>query len=355
VKSQQRASFSAGVLDEATTWFVEFLEGVPDERTRAQFLEWLRSSPQNVRAYLQIAAHWEEDTSQLHADASAVESLDELLAMARNENNVVPLALTNENRSEGEGSAGADGRLSVKPTGRVQSWGRRAIAAGFVLAIVASGVTYHLQRDVYSTRVGEQRSIRLDDGSTVQINSRSRIEVRYSERVRQVDLLEGQALFDVAKNKARPFVVQSGEVRIQAVGTQFDVYRKAGGTVVTVVEGRVSIQDAAPGKQLLGAGEQVVVSPSVAPTQPRVADVTAVTAWAQRRLVFTREPLSEVVQQFNRYNTRPLVITDPDIAATEISGTFSSGDPSSLLRFLREVGAYDIRETDAAIQISSQQ
>ncbi|MBL8267664.1 FecR family protein [Steroidobacter sp.] len=364
---QQRARLSAVVLDEATTWFVELLEGAQDERTRGEFLEWLRSSPQNVRAYLQVAAHWEDDASQLQTGAGRLESVDELLAMARSENNVVPLAAMNQSGNIATGSAptnednvaealpGVDGRRSVQANGRGKSWTRRALAAGVVLAVIASGVTYHLQRDVYSTRVGEQRSIKLDDGSTVEINSRSRIKVRYSEHVRQVDLLEGQALFDVAKNKARPFVVHSGDVRIQAVGTQFDVYRKTGGTVVTVVEGSVSIQDAAPGKQVLAAGEQIVVSPSVAPAKPKTADIAAVTAWTQRRLVFTREPLSEVVQQFNRYNTRPLVITDPDIAATEISGTFSSGDPSSLLRFLREVGAYRIRETDDAIQISSQQ
>ncbi len=81
----------------------------------------------------------------------------------------------------------------------------------------------------YATGIGEQRSIVLADGSTVDLNSRSKIRIRFSSERRGVELIEGQALFKVAKDHARPFVVDSDGTRVRAVGTQFDVYRKRRG------------------------------------------------------------------------------------------------------------------------------
>jgi transmembrane sensor len=250
------------------------------------------------------------------------------------------------------------------------------IAASVLVTVAAAGIWYYALRGAYATDIGEQRSLRLDDGSTVELNARSRIKVRYTANERHIDLLEGQALFHVAKNKARPFIVQTGDTRVRAVGTRFDVYRKHEGTVVTVIEGQVAVaasaqpdrsagSEPAPGRRaevaragiLLAAGEQLTVptrTQATAPVQPKPqpANIAAVTAWTQRRLIFNATPLAEVVEEFNRYNPTPLVITDPTLAATGISGSFSSSDPASLLRFLREVGPYTIRETGTAIEIS---
>jgi transmembrane sensor len=386
---------SGQILDEASTWFVEFQEGVQDERTREAFLDWLRASPQHVRAYLQIAAHWEEDAPAARApdlggafeSIESIESIEALLAMARREANVVPLARDSLSPRRIANQAAPPPEARAPRPCAAQRRFRFAVAAGVLLAVAAAAVTYNSQREVYATRVGEQRSIRLDDGSTVEINARSRIKIHYTDEMREIDLLEGQALFSVAKSTTRPFVVQAGATRIRALGTQFDVYRKSDRTVVTVVEGRVAVAAAedsggtavaSPGKPLraaardpsqsempqnemslsevlLGAGEQITVSAQSQPKarpQPQSADVAAATAWTQRRLIFTRQSLSNVVAEFNRYNAKPLVIADPSIADTEISGTFSSSDPASLLRFLREVGAYSVRESDSEIEIT---
>lgn len=403
------ARLSNQILDEATSWFVEFNEATQDERTREAFHEWLRTSPEHVRAFLQIAAHWEDDAPQPHAasESGAVESIDELLAMARLDTNIVPLMLKPEERRRVAHS-------DSSPSGGRPEAGKRSrrvavpLAASVLITLASLSAWLITQRNVYSTGVGEQRSLRLEDGSTVEINARSRIAIRYSEHERHIELLDGQALFHVAKNKTRPFIVRSGPTQIQAVGTQFDVYRKKSGTVVTVLEGRVAVTSHSPAnpsetahpkqvsaeelsgaadhaeeRQLeylksdssdsprssgpsresqpsipardevfLAAGQQLTVS-STAAGLAQAADIAAATAWTQRRLIFARTPLSEVVEEFNRYNTTPLVITDPSIASTEISGTFSSSDPAVLLRFLREVGAYTVRETDSATQISS--
>jgi len=179
-----------------------------------------------------------------------------------------------------------------------------------------------------------------------------------------VELVEGQALFRVAKDPARPFVVQSAGTRVRAVGTQFDVYRKASGTQITVVEGRVAVLLAAPRNVqpaavtstvdapavLVSTGEQVTVTDQEVP-KPRHADLRATTAWTERKLVFDMTPLAEVVREFNRYNTRQLVVSDPALADFHVTGIFSSGDPTSLLQFLQAQGDIDVVEADGEIRI----
>jgi transmembrane sensor len=234
------------------------------------------------------------------------------------------------------------------------------LVAGLGLALALLG--FHHGRSVtFETATGELRSIVLDDGSTVQLNAQSRLRVRFAEHERNVELLAGQALFQVAKDKARPFIVASGEARVRAVGTQFDVYRRKGGTTVTVIEGQVTVMsneaaaevhdgrgDAPP--SLLSAGEQVTVVPRVA-ASPKRANVAAATAWTQRHLVFESATLAEVAEEFNRYNRRPLVVEDAGLRDFHVSGVFSSADPTLLLRFLRAQPEIAIEETDTQIRV----
>ena len=211
-------------------------------------------------------------------------------------------------------------------------------------------------RGVYHAGIGEQRIIALDDGSQVELNARSRIRVRFGGRERSVDLLAGQALFRVAKDKTRPFVVHSGDTAVRAVGTQFDVYRKKSGTIVTVVEGTVAV---APEKArvadrklaIVTAGQQVIVTPAALP-EPRLADIALATAWTQQRLAFSRASLAEVAEEFNRYNKRQLVIADPSLHEFRISGNFPSADPTPLLSFLRVQPGIRVTETEDEIVIA---
>src|SRR4029077_4111574 len=178
-----------------------------------------------------------------------------------------------------------------------------AASIAFVAIAVTVFALYNYRNSTYATGTGEQRTVDLTDGSKVELNARSRIRVRFSHSGREGDLLEGQALFKVAKDAGRPFVVKSDAARVTAVGTEFDVYRKSSGTTVTVIEGRVAVlspQEAfAPGSEgtadhegirglgtgpkprplalpviLVSAGEQVTVTPSKV-TSPAHADVAA--------------------------------------------------------------------------------
>src|SRR6185312_5000965 len=161
--------------------------------------------------------------------------------------------------------------------------------------------------------------------STVELNARSRIRVAYSSTGRDVDLLEGQALFKVAKSPSRPFVVHSGDSSVRAVGTQFDVNRSHGAMIVTVVEGRVAVtngrqldrhnrdasqtptaEPAGDAEVFVEAGERVVARARILNT-PEPVNASAATAWTEGKLVLEAVPLREVLEQFNRYLPMPLV------------------------------------------------
>jgi transmembrane sensor len=236
---------------------------------------------------------------------------------------------------------------------------RRPLLAAVALALLASITVLFLWVDrdsarTYSTGIGEQRTIQLADGSAVELNSRSRIKVRLTDRQRDVALIEGQALFRVAKDKQRPFVVQAGEARVRAVGTEFDVYRKPTVTVVTVVEGRVETYPGSDGAGaaaiVLSAGDQLTVLPHSVP-RPKRADTAAATAWVHKRLIFEETPLSEVAEEFNRYNRRPLAIDDPELQTLKISGIYSSTDPVSLINFLRNQNSMRVIETEDQVRV----
>lgn len=324
------------IVNQAAEWFVELNEGEADKSARQQFDAWLRQSPEHVRAYLRMLPIWEEGS---RLDAQASDDPEAIIAWARAGDNVVPLDAGRE-----------ESPANLSSTSNPVSWRRKlslAIAASVAVAIL--GTWLYSQLNTYSTGIGEQRLIALADGSKVELNSRSRIHVRFSGDGRDVDLLEGQALFRVAHDKTRPFIVHSADTKIRAVGTQFDVYRKPSGTVVTVLEGRVAVRNS-----LLTAGEQITVSsdtPHVAP-EPKRTDVAAATAWTQQHLVFSKTPLTAVAEEFNRYNTRQLVIKDDGLETFNVSGTFSSTDPTSLVRFLRAQPGIQVTETRSEIHIA---
>jgi transmembrane sensor len=234
--------------------------------------------------------------------------------------------------------------------------------------VVAGWLWLH-RYPTYATDIGEHRSVTLADGSTVDLNARSEIRIQFSKRERAVELLQGQALFEVARDANRPFIVKLGEALVRAVGTQFDVNRGQNGTTVTVIEGRVAVLNevaalptalgfAAPHPEAavsaatyVSAGEQVTVTTAQV-SKPHHTDVTAVTAWTQHRLIFDGTRLSDVVEQFNRYNTRRLVIEAPELADFHVSGVYASTDPASLIRFLREQPGVQVIESDDAVHIS---
>lgn len=255
-------------------------------------------------------------------------------------------------------------RKRTKPPLWKQNSFRWIGAAAACLAIVAASVVFlSLPQfgedsvaaieivEVYETRIGERSTVTLSDGSVVTINTNSRIEVDYTDDMREIKLIRGQGFFDVAKEIDRPFVVVAGEKRVLALGTIFDVrFDDQNEVQVTLVEGKVQI-DSASGTDgrveesgrsnaieetattlpviELNPGERLIVRANVA---PEIVETDAVeeTSWRRGQLVFRQRALSEVVAEMNRYSTQQLVLDeDVRVLALEVSGVFNNGGPPS--------------------------
>jgi transmembrane sensor len=378
----QRSKLNNQIYEEASEWFVECRAGDLDDKTRKAFDTWLRKSPEHMSAYLELSAIWNEgrlldpqgkfDKNTLIAEAVADHDNVIDWSGTRNDSDVLAAALALAPAPAPATAQHAHRRFSR----------RRFAAIAASLAFAATAALFYaqsLRAPMYATAIGEQRSLALMDGSTVELNSRSKIVVRYTAQGRNVELLQGQALFRVAKNASRPFIVKTGATLVRAVGTEFDVYQKREGTVVTVVEGRVAIvtdralpwPDAATsatdeprrinlefptvpkgqvGNILVAAGEQLTVTPKLIKIAEHPNIATA-TAWTQRQLVFESASLADVADEFNRYNDRQLIVADPKLETFHVSGVFSSTDPASLIRFLRARPELKILETESQIRI----
>ncbi|HSY08998.1 MAG TPA: FecR domain-containing protein [Steroidobacteraceae bacterium] len=344
-------------LEEASAWFVEFRLGEVDSATRRRFLGWLRRSPEHIRAYLEISGAY----ARLPTSGSVNEAeMARLIEHARSRNNLASFATDSE-------SIPCPGVAQIGSVGWGRPWRvtRLAAAVAAIGIIVALGVWFTLRHaPTYETQTAEERTITLEDGSTLQLNARTRVRVHFSDARRDVELVQGQALFKVAKDAQRPFIVTSGGAVIRAVGTQFDVDREASGTTVTVLEGRVNVASqaqtfrlsanglpAAPRELELSAGEQVIVTPAALEKSPH-PNAAAATAWTRGRLEFYETPLSEAVMEFNRYSRRPLVIVSPELESLHINGVYSLTDNASgLLLFLRHQPDIHVDETETDIRI----
>jgi transmembrane sensor len=292
---------------------------------------------------LEIAALWGHSAS---LDLRGPFSTDALIASAREATNVIPLSRSSN---------------AERPRKRRRIW---LAAAAVAVVLAGSLVTWSVlrERQTYSTEVGEQRTLRLTDGSTVTLNSRTRARIGFDGSARTVDLLQGEALFRVAHESSRPFVVRADGSFVRAIATEFDVDERTRGTVVTVIQGRVAVSPAAPpGRSaseaprariepiFISAGEQLDMRPG-ATRIPAPTDVGSATAWMQGRVMLQSATLEEVAERFNRYSQRPLVTEDHGTAPFRLSGVFST-DPDFLIRYLRERTDIQVQESATQIRI----
>jgi len=319
------------IREEAVAWLVGFCEEEIDADGRERFERWLKASPENVRAYLQVAALWEAAAESRNSRNLEIE---ELVRRAAAETNVLELRPAAHD-------AGARPVVSARASARRAGLAAASLAAAAVLAAI--GFWWRQNRPtVYVTAVGEERTLTLPDSSTVVLDARSSIQVRFTKSARLVRLVRGQAFFRVIHNASRPFVVTTEDATIRDVGTQFDVGYDGAATVVTVLEGRVaastSLDDplAAPDGAhdvLISAGEQVRLEPHLM-ARPVSVNPAVAAAWVQGKLVFNDTPLSEVIAAFNRYNLRPLIVEDPQLLGLHVSGTFATTSSSQVVEFL---------------------
>lgn len=320
---------------EKAAWWIGELEDA-NAKTRTACLEWLRESPEHVKEFLLMSAMWEGLGG---VDAGRRIDVEKLLAEASA--TVVALDVPPPQPSP-----------ALRGRGR---WIATGIAASTVIVLGCLWVLRALNGEqTYETAVGEQRSFKLADGSVVQLNTRTHIEVGFDSNAREIALLDGEALFSVAHDAKRPFRVKVGTAAIQAIGTQFNVYRQAGRTTVSVIEGAVQVSGTE--SRVLKAGEQAALS-----TDGRVAisaapDIGKAVAWRERRLVFRGESLETVAAEVNRYNsTLKISIDDETARRRQMIGVFAADDPESLVQFLEKDASLTVNRNGNTVSIRAAQ
>lgn len=365
---QTRRRLNQQVYEEASEWFVRFRTDTVDEPARREFDQCLRRSPEFLRAYLEMTAIWNEAGA---LDVRRRWDADSLIAAARaSADEVIDLSVARAGERRTDQPEPPADRLAARGW-RARRWAPWGLGVGLAagIALVVTGMLLRSGGESFSTATGEQRVVTLADGSTAELNTQSKIEVRYAAHERDVRLLKGEALFHVAKDAARPFVVGSGETRVRAVGTEFDVYAGQAATVVSVVEGRVEVEvspaaaqalqgtssvhsASAPPAQaastLLPAGYRLVVTGSRVERTP--VDAAAAIAWTQHQLVFDSDSVANVAEQFNRYNARQLIV-EGTLRDVRVSGVFATTNPMAFVRFLQDRFGAQVTETDSAIRV----
>lgn len=227
-------------------------------------------------------------------------------------------------------------QVSVEPPRR---WRRRAALAAS-LAMVALTLGLYAQGPAlyadHSTGTGERREILLADGSQVWLNSGTALSVDFSDARRDIRLHRGEALFAVANDSERPFVVHAAEGEVRAVGTRFDVDLRGRQVEVRVSEGVVQVDSAGAPPARLTIGQGLHYQQGQAPGAMREVDLRSADAWQRGKLIFNRQPLGEVLGELERYLPGKLYLTDDALRALLVSGVFELDDPQGMLDTLAQ-------------------
>lgn len=210
----------------------------------------------------------------------------------------------------------------------------RALALAASLLLVFGSLAWWMtHRSVaYVTGLGEQEVATLNDGSRIALNTDTTLDVDYQPNVRQITLEHGEAMFDVAHNRQRPFIVAAGSKRIRAVGTSFIVRSIDGDVEVTLLKGKIAVTDAKASRSsatakatMLVPGERLTADKD-APAAIDMPSIDTVTAWRRGQIVFDDIPLSKAIAELARYGGPEINVSDPRLAATPVSGVFSTND-----------------------------
>lgn len=307
------------VQNRASAWFLRLQSPDVTNDELDAFGEWLMQSPVHEAEYFALEELWQE--------------LDNVVDDADIRARRRRLSRLREKRSP---------------------WSRRGVvfaaAASLILALGAGLFYFRVaksdSRD-YSTALGEQRVVALEDGSVITLDTLTSLTVRYLARQRRIELHNGQAHFQVEKDRARPFVVVAGPGVVRALGTRFDVYKAKRKITVTLLEGAVEVQPL-DNKQRQGKTKGAIQSAVLQPGERLIynlraemiapvsnVDIKRASAWRNRRLDFENTPLNEVVTEVNRYSSTKLELGDRDLETLTVSGVFEVDYTEDLVKALR--------------------
>ena len=319
---------TAEIDQEAAAWVWRLDDGQGSEELRRSFETWLRKDARHRRAFEDMSGLWQ--------------SLDHL-AEARRDEKVATFVAEQEHLTRPAAGKPLRRRAVMN---RFVPW---AMAASLVLSVAT---VYWLQRDnealVVATAVGQQRNVKLADGSTVELNTNTIIETKFVRGRRDITMRKGEAMFKVAHDAKRPFYVHAGNTVVRAVGTEFNVrMRDQHDVEVIVAEGRVEVDSRdpqpataarakqAPLKRTLGVGQRLAAKGTTAPVETiSSARLSNTLAWREGAVVFEGETLPLAIAELNRYTDTRLIIADPSLNDLRVGGRFTAGDVEDFLQAL---------------------
>ena len=304
---------------------------LPDagETERAEIMAWVAQDPAHAVAFACAESAW-KDSERLKALGYALPADGDGIP-----EDIVP----------------ADTGLRISRRGMILS----GVAALGLAASVPAVRMLGGRGQSFSTARGEVREVRLDDGSTLRINTDSEVEVAYSSGRRLLRLLKGEASFDVAHDKARPFDVEAGGTVTRAVGTEFTIRRLENAVQLTVTEGVVSVRDGTGQEARVAAGHGAQITPgAIAASVLDGQTIARRTSWRERMLEFDGLTIGQAAAEFNRYRRAPIVVSDPRIAALRVGGRFGVSESDKFLDALQAgFGLTLAQRADGSVEIAA--
>jgi len=308
----------ATVRDDAARWFVRLQEPAVDVIEYRRFEAWLGEHPQHREEFEVLQGLW---TAADLVPAARLQALCETPPVRRAR----------------------------------QPWVRYAVAASVVAVALGLGLFSGLHHPApytaeYSTALGERRHVALPDGSIIDMNSRSRLQVRFEKDQRGIELIEGEAMFSVEHDTSRPFVIDAGNGQVTVTGTRFDVRRDLTETRVAVEQGTVKVQGQSAEFVSLtaGLGTRIDAGGTVAPAY--AVNPAELTAWRSGKLVFNNASLSEVAAEVSRYREKPLIVGSDKVGNLRLTSVFKSDNTDALLKALPSILPVAVRTLDDGSQ-----
>ncbi|KAB7764174.1 FecR family protein [Xanthomonas maliensis] len=338
------------LTEEAAQWHALQRMQPLDADQQARFMDWLTASPAHVREYLaiaQVAGALGEALGAMALDVDTLLQADHQrdAVPARN---VIALPLPPQRAAD-----------TTTPVRRSRSAARRphwqvGLAAMLALLTVVGGWAWP-RTTTYTTAHGEQRRVQLADHSVVSLNAETQIQATMTPWSRRLQLLRGQASFDVAPDR-RPLQVRALDLRVEDIGTTFDIALHGQQARIDVSAGRVHVwradRPAQPMLANLGAGQSVRIDGS-GQVELSSEDVASMQAWQQRRIVFRDEPLRNVAEDFNRLNRVQLRIDDERAGGMRLTGNLRSDDLAGLRAFLAQQPSLRLQQQADALHVVS--
>jgi transmembrane sensor len=347
--ADHKKALATSVLDDAIAWHTRLRDRVATPSVLVEFRAWKDAAPEHATAYNQAQQFWD---ALDQAKPQVLEHFSEELGQALSSDPVI------EPWYERFGLYLDRFRFNVSHIRMA------AVGASIVLAVVvlSLNVPFQGQPVAYATNKGEIKQIQLQDGSSLLLNADTKIKVQYRRRARDLELLQGGAIFDVARNNKRPFVIRAADSTVTVLGTRFEVDLTPDNIKVAVARGLVEVaQKSTLGTRqrfslLLKPGEQINHEIGQVKFTRSKIDPSQIGTWKDHVLIFENDTLADSVRRLNRHFTQgEIKLGDVYIGQRRLSGVFKAISPDATAEQLAQLLSLNVRQTDGSSTLEAKQ